>query len=269
MEKNEIFNHEDLKLYEAPPVAFINSKEKNNNQIIKDNSFIILPSFGKNNAKYECSELKIDINLESLRYQSKQILLDIMTFIQNFCHLSLVSNYIINNNYIEIKKSGIKENQYSLSLKEYQYNSIFDRNIIYDKNYYKNINCFYNEKFECKKCGLLFGNKGELENHSLYKCNIIRNNNDISFNKINNNNEININNSNKYMINEKNEITNKDEVQTIDNRNNNNGQEKPSQLLFLLESLEQDKERKMKKKEKKYANEKEKRKKEKELKRQE
>jgi len=272
MEKNEIFNYEDLKLYEAPPVAFVNLKEKNNNKIIKDNSFIILSSYSKNKAKNEYSELKIDINIETLRYQSKQILLDMMTFIQHFCHVSLVSpNYILNNEHLEIKKSGIKENQYSLSLKEYQY-SIFDRDIIYDKNYYKNINSFYNGKFECKKCGLLFKNKDELENHSLYKCDIIRNNNDIYFNKKNNNiNEINISNSNKNTIKEKNEIINKIEDKGIDNINNNKGQEKKSKLLFFLESLEQDKERKtqMKKKGKKYAKEKEKRKKEIELKREE
>ena len=266
MEKNEIFNYEDLKLYEAPPVAFVNLKEKNNNKIIKDNSFIILSSYSKNKAQNEYSELKIDINIETLRYQSKQILLDMMTFIQHFCHVSLVSpNYILNNNHLEIKKSGIKENQYSLSLKEYQY-SIFDRDIIYDKNYYKNINSFYNGKFECKKCGLLFKNKDELENHSLYKCDIIRNNNDIYFNKKNNNiNEINISNSNKNTIKEKNEIINKIEDKGIDNINNNKGQEKKSKLLFFLESLEQDKERKtqMKKKGKKYAKEKEKRKKKK------
>ena len=118
MEKNEIFSYEDLKLYEAPPVAFVNLKEKNNNKIVKDNSFIILSSYSKNKAKNEYSELKIDINIETLRYQSKQILLDMMTFIQHFCHVSLVSpNYILNNNHLEIKKSGIKENQYSLSLK--------------------------------------------------------------------------------------------------------------------------------------------------------
>ena len=271
MEKNEIFNYEDLKLYEAPPVAFVNLKEKNNNKIIKDNSFIILSSYSKNKAKNEYSELKIDINIETLRYQSKQILLDMMTFIQHFCHVSLVSpNYILNNEHLEIKKSGIKENQYSLSLKEYQY-SIFDRDIIYDKNYYKNINSFYNGKFECKKCGLLFKNKDELENHSLYKCDIIRNNNDIYFNKKNNNiNEININNSNKNTIKEKNEIINKIEDKGIDNINNNKGQEKKS-ILIILESLKQDKEGKtqMKKKGKKYAKEKEKRKKEIELKREE
>ena len=227
MEKNEILNYEDLKLYEAPPVAFVSLKEKNNNKIIKENSFIILSSYDKNIAKNESNELKIDINLESLRYQSKQILLDIMNFIQHFCHLSLVSsNYILNNKYIEIKKSETKKNQYLLSLKENQ-NNIFDRNIIYDINYYKNINSFSNGKFECKKCGLLFRNKDELEYHSLYKCNIIRNNNDIYFNKkINNVNLFNINNSNKNMIKEKNEIINKDEDKNIDNINNNKGQEK-------------------------------------------
>ena len=111
MEKNEILNYEDLKLYEAPPVAFFSLKEKNNNKIIKENSFIILSSYDKNIAKNESSKLKIDIDLESLGYQSKQILLDIMNFIQHFCNLPLVSsNYILNNEYIEFKKSETKKN---------------------------------------------------------------------------------------------------------------------------------------------------------------
>ena len=62
---------------------------------------------------------------------------------------------------------------------------------------------------------------------------------------------------NKNKIKEKNEIINKNEDKDINNINNNNdkGQEKPSKLLFLLESLEQDKERKtqMKKKGKKIC----------------
>ena len=122
MDKNEIlFN--DIKSYEAPPVAFninaLNLEKIKNYKIIKNKALTILSNsqkFKKDNN--ELSKLKIDISQEKLKTLDKNILLDIIIYIQNYCNISLISNiFIFDNSNLEINISKININEYLMVLK--------------------------------------------------------------------------------------------------------------------------------------------------------
>ena len=191
MERNEILNYENIKLCEAPPVAFINM-EKKNYQIIYNNNFSIQkkPQCIKRSFK-----LKIGIESEELKRQDKKVLIDVINFIQRFCDLSLISTlFDLNGTDLSIKKDEKEANKYSLVLK--------DKNI---KNFCINLNnnrltdfycpdhnkhfktrqslqnhCKAMHKFKCDKCGQLFGKKAKLENHLFYNCHTVKSNNNIN-----------------------------------------------------------------------------------------
>lgn len=246
MEKNEIFNYENIKLCEAPPVAFINM-EKKNYKIIYLNNLSILKNSKCNK---EPSKLKIDIESDVLKVQDKKVLIDIINFIQRFCDLSLISTiFDLNGTDLNIKKDEKDINKYSLVLKDKK-----DKNIYINQNnnelsdfYCPNHNKHFKDrqslqnhnkakhKFKCHKCGQLFGKKAKLENHLFYNCHSIKNNN----NNINQKEEsvINvfyndINHPYNNIINENNALKKEDKMDIIKDKQFKKEKEYKKQGLF-------------------------------------
>ena len=124
MDKNEILFDENVKSCEAPPAAlnidFLNFEKIKNYKITKNNNFIIY-SKSQNSIK---NKLIIDISHETLKSLEKDILLDIITYINNYCGIYLISNNInFNKSKLEIKKSKINTNEYSMMLKNNRVNN--------------------------------------------------------------------------------------------------------------------------------------------------
>ena len=200
MEINGNLNCDNLKLYEAPPVAFVNYKQKFYNKIKVSNRFSIL---SKPKIK-EQNKLKIDITPEALEKQSNQVLLEIINFIRNFCSLSINSvNFILLNKNFEIKKV---EDEFQMVLKDNSFKIIEKITKKEMTDFYcPNHNKYFKTKeslqshiksahiFKCDNCGAFFSKKEKLEKHLKYNCHKIKKynfNNSSTNNNCQNNNNI-------------------------------------------------------------------------------
>ena len=239
MKKREISFNENLKSCEAPPVAFnINSLniEKNKKYKIAKNSSLAILSKSQNLKKlnYELSKLKIDISPEVLKSMEKNNLLDIIIFIQNYCSISLISNnFIFNNPNFEINQSSTNPKNFTLILSK---NKINNDKIISEKirdfycsnhnRHFKSNEALQNHirathKFICDKCGVYFINKIKLLKHKNKFHQIQNNNNDFI-------NIKNYPNNNNIIINDNNELKNKEREKKI------------SKLTLLFEAIEKE-----------------------------
>ena len=239
MKKSEISFNENLKSCEAPPVAFnINSLniEKNKKYKIAKNSSLAILSKSQNLKKlnYELSKLKIDISPEVLKSMEKNNLLDIIIFIQNYCSISLISNnFIFNNPNFEINQSSTNPKNFTLILSK---NKINNDKIISEKirdfycsnhnRHFKSNEALQNHirathKFICDKCGVYFINKIKLLKHKNKFHQIQNNNNDFI-------NIKNYPNNNNIIINDNNELKNKEREKKI------------NKLTLLLEAMEKE-----------------------------
>ena len=251
MEKNEIlFN--DIKSYEAPPVAFninaFNLEKIKKYKIIKNKTLSILSKHNNlKNKNYELSKLKIDISKETLKSLEKNILLDIIIYIQNYCNISLNSNiFIFNNSNLEINKSKNNLNEFLMTLKNKSNNIKIesekkdDYYCINHNRYFKSNEALQNHyrashKFKCEICGVYYSSKIKLEKHIINKNHQIHNNNNNILNKNNNSiNIINYPNNNNIIIDENNESKNKEP-------------KKVNKLVLLFEAMDKEKKSKIKK----------------------
>ena len=251
MEKNEIlFN--DIKSYEAPPVAFninaFNLEKIKKYKIIKNKTLSILSKHNNlKNKNYELSKLKIDISKETLKSLEKNILLDIIIYIQNYCNISLISNiFIFNNSNLEINKSKNNLNEFLMTLKNKSNNIKIesekkdDYYCINHNRYFKSNEALQNHyrashKFKCEICGVYYSSKIKLEKHIINKNHQIHKNNNNILNKNNNSiNIINYPNNNNIIIDENNESKNKEP-------------KKVNKLVLLFEAMDKEKKSKNKK----------------------
>ena len=251
MEKNEIlFN--DIKSYEAPPVAFninaFNLEKIKKYKIIKNKTLSILSKHNNlKNKNYELSKLKIDISKETLKSLEKNILLDIIIYIQNYCNISLNSNiFIFNNSNLEINKSKNNLNEFLMTLKNKSNNIKIesekkdDYYCINHNRYFKSNEALQNHyrashKFKCEICGVYYSSKIKLEKHIINKNHQIHKNNNNILNKNNNSiNIINYPNNNNIIIDENNESKNKEP-------------KKVNKLVLLFEAMDKEKKSKNKK----------------------
>ena len=251
MEKNEIlFN--DIKSYEAPPVAFninvLNLEKIKKYKIIKNKTLSILSKHNNlKNKNYELSKLKIDISKETLKSLEKNILLDIIIYIQNYCNISLNSNiFIFNNSNLEINKSKNNLNEFLMTLKNKSNNIKIesekkdDYYCINHNRYFKSNEALQNHyrashKFKCEICGVYYSSKIKLEKHIINKNHQIHKNNNNILNKNNNSiNIINYPNNNNIIIDENNESKNKEP-------------KKVNKLVLLFEAMDKEKKSKNKK----------------------
>ena len=232
MDKNEIIINDNLKSYEAPPVAFninaLNLAKIKNYKIIKNKTLAII---------HELSNLKIDISHEILKSLDKNILLDIIIYIQNYCRISLLSNiFIFNNSNLEINKNNNNPNEYLMMLKNKSSNEKIEseKKVEYyclnHNRYFKSNDALQNHyraahKFKCEKCGVYHSSKTKLEKHIVsHNHQILKNNNNL--NKENNFiNIINYPNNNNIILNDNNEIK-------------NNEPKKVNKLTMLFEKLD-------------------------------
>ena len=239
MKKSEISFNENLKSCEAPPVAFninsLNIEKKKKYKITKNSSLAILSkSQNLKKLNYELSKLKIDISPEVLKSMEKNNLLDIIIFIQNYCSISLISNnFIFNNSNFEINQSSTNPKNFTLILSK---NKINNDKIISEKirdfycsnhnRHFKSNEALQNHirathKFICDKCGVYFINKIKLLKHKNKFHQIQNNNNDFI-------NIKNYPNNNNIIINDNNELKNKE------------GEKKINKLALLFESMEKE-----------------------------
>ena len=251
MEKNEIlFN--DIKSYEAPPVAFninaFNLEKIKKYKIIKNKTLSILSKHNNlKNKNYESSKLKIDISKETLKSLEKNILLDIIIYIQNYCNIFLNSNiFIFNNSNLEINKSKNNLNEFLMTLKNKSNNIKIesekkdDYYCINHNRYFKSNEALQNHyrashKFKCEICGVYYSSKIKLEKHIINKNHQIHKNNNNILNKNNNSiNIINYPNNNNIIIDENNESKNKEP-------------KKVNKLVLLFEAMDKEKKSKNKK----------------------
>ena len=251
MEKNEIlFN--DIKSYEAPPVAFninvLNLEKIKKYKIIKNKTLSILSKHNNlKNKNYELSKLKIDISKETLKSLEKNILLDIIIYIQNYCNIFLNSNiFIFNNSNLEINKSKNNLNEFLMTLKNKSNNIKIesekkdDYYCINHNRYFKSNEALQNHyrashKFKCEICGVYYSSKIKLEKHIINKNHQIHKNNNNILNKNNNSiNIINYPNNNNIIIDENNESKNKEP-------------KKVNKLVLLFEAMDKEKKSKNKK----------------------
>ena len=251
MEKNEIiFN--DIKSYEAPPVAFninaFNLEKIKKYKIIKNKTLSILSKHNNlKNKSNEISKLKIDISKETLKSLEKNILLDIIIYIQNYCNIFLNSNiFIFNNSNLEINKSKNNSNEFLMTLKNKSNNIKIesekkdDYYCINHNRYFKSNEALQNHyrashKFKCEICGVYYSSKIKLEKHIINKNHQIHKNNNNILNKNNNSiNIINYPNNNNIIIDENNESKNKEP-------------KKVNKLVLLFEAMDKEKKSKNKK----------------------
>ena len=253
MEKNEIlFN--DIKSYEAPPVAFninaFNLEKIKKYKIIKNKTLSILSKHNNlKNKNYELSKLKIDISKETLKSLEKNILLDIIIYIQNYCNISLISNiFIFNNSNLEINKSKNNLNEFLMTLKNKSNNIKIesekkdDYYCINHNRYFKSNEALQNHyrashKFKCEICGVYYSSKIKLEKHIINKNHQIHNNN-------NNNNILNKNNNSINIINYPN---NNNIIIDENNESKNKEPKKVNKLVLLFEAMDKEKKSKNKK----------------------